>query len=156
MDPLYLWLSSYLASGWERIDLWSKVHGSPHSGSKRISKMSSKYLKKNKEFHDWTQSFFSDALNWWWWLFQNGLPLAMALPWVAVSVGSCWFVSLRPSFGGCQLSYDPNNLLNSFPWQKLKKIWKLVSYLDFWPWFCWLCGDGLGGVDMVELFVEYY
>ena len=95
---------------------------------------------------------FSDALNWWLWWFQNGLPLAMALPWVAVSVGSCWFVSLRPSFGGCQLSYDPNNLLNSFPWQKLKKIWKLVSYLDsdFW----WVCGDGLWDLEMVESLVE--
>ena len=36
--------------------------------------------------------------------------------------------------------------------QTLKKIWQLVSYLD--SGFCWLCGDGLGGLEMVESFVE--
>ena len=64
---------------------------------------------------------FSDALNWWWWWFQSGLPLAMAFQWIAASVGSCWIVSLRLSFGGCPLSYEPKKTLSIV---SLDKHWR--------------------------------
>ena len=54
-------------------------------------------------------------------------------------------------FTTCKYGITLSCCLSGFS-QTLKKIWKLVSYLD--SDFCWLGGDGLGGLEMVESLVE--